>query len=73
MDDPQIPGWCPDASPATVTVTCRERNDDGGRMWFFGPGHEPIAEVDQIMNAVAWILGRLVAGREPQEAGEVSR
>ncbi|MFD0902225.1 hypothetical protein [Actinomadura sediminis] len=58
--NPDAPGCGPEASPATVTITCRERSDDGGRMWFFGPGHEPVAEADQIMNAVTWVLGRLV-------------
>ncbi|RSN46672.1 hypothetical protein [Actinomadura sp. WAC 06369] len=53
--------------PATVTVTCRPRTDDGGRTWFFGPGHEPVAETDQIMNAVTWALARLAADQAGTE------
>ncbi|MEV5826731.1 hypothetical protein AB0L25_14230 [Spirillospora sp. NPDC052242] len=61
IENPDVPGCGPEASPATVTVTCRPRSDDGDRMWFFGPGHEPVAEADQIMNAVTWALGRLAS------------
>ena len=47
-----------------VTITCRRRSDDDGRLWFFASCGEPITEVDRIPDAVIAINGFL-AGRRP--------
>ncbi|MBE1537072.1 hypothetical protein [Actinomadura algeriensis] len=73
VDNPEVPGCCPEASPATVTLTCRTRLDDESRLWFFGPSHEPVAEAEQSMNAVTWVLGRLALREECQDTKAASR
>lgn len=42
------------AMGSTVTVTCEPREDDAGRLWYFGDG-EPLAETDQAVNAIVAI------------------
>jgi hypothetical protein len=48
----------------SVTITCACRSDDGGRLWFFGAGGDPIAEADHIADTIVTITGYL-AGRRP--------
>ena len=47
----------------TVTITCRNRPDDGGRSWFFASCSGPIAEVDRIPDTVVAIQGFLSGSR----------
>lgn len=51
----------PDTADGAVAVTCGPREDDGGRLWFFGDG-EPLAEADQGVTAIVAIRGVLAAG-----------
>ncbi|MEU6037293.1 hypothetical protein ABZ801_17990 [Actinomadura sp. NPDC047616] len=48
----------PDASD---TITCREREDDGGRWWFFASDGTPIIEADDahLDDAAILVLGHL--------------
>ncbi|MFC5747287.1 hypothetical protein [Actinomadura rugatobispora] len=49
---------------ADYTVTCNPRAEDGGRLWFFGSGGEPIAESDHITDARIFVMVRLAGGGE---------
>jgi hypothetical protein len=42
------------------TITCRPREDDGGRLWFFTSWQEPLAEADRLFDVVTQIKGYLV-------------
>ncbi|MEU6034464.1 hypothetical protein ABZ801_03575 [Actinomadura sp. NPDC047616] len=46
---------------AADTITCREREDDGDRLWFFIGAGEPIAEADDehLDDAAVLVLGHL--------------
>ncbi|MER6891989.1 hypothetical protein [Streptomyces halstedii] len=57
---PQVTEYC-HAMCASDTITCRQREDDDGRMWFFDGRRRPIAEADQIVNATVAIKGELAA------------
>ncbi|MBO2455379.1 hypothetical protein J4573_50460 [Actinomadura barringtoniae] len=50
------------------TVTCRERPDDGDRLWFFTSWNDPIAEADRITDAGVTIAGYLKYDGEAAEA-----
>ena len=52
------PGELPD-----VTVTCRSRPDDGGRLWFFDGSGRPIIEADNIADAALMVRDRAVSLR----------
>ncbi|WP_433227941.1 hypothetical protein [Actinomadura formosensis] len=41
------------------TVTCRARQDDGGRWWYFTSWGEPIAPADRVTDAAVSIQGYL--------------
>lgn len=50
------------AGPITEsTVTCRPHDGDGGRLWFFTLSRQPIAEADDLTDALVWIKGHLGA------------
>lgn len=57
----------PGPPEVTVTVLCRPRASDAGRLWFLHHDHEPIVEADQMMNAVTAIKGRLAEARALME------
>jgi hypothetical protein len=50
VENPEAPGCCA-AHPADV-IGVRAREEDGGRPWFFTSWCHPIAEADQISDAV---------------------
>ncbi|WP_131735608.1 hypothetical protein [Actinomadura roseirufa] len=53
-------GCCAEVPHPADTVTCRAREEDGGRLWLFHSWGEPIAEADRIVDAalvVATTLG----------------
>ena len=55
-DDPQL-----DVSSdgrKVMTVTCGRRASDGGRLWYFEPPGEPLAEADHPYDAVVAVKGR---------------
>lgn len=41
------------------TITCRERPDDGGKLWFFTSWNAPISEADHTTDAAVVIAGNL--------------
>lgn len=50
----------PDGGPRLAdTITCREREDDGNRLWFYTSWGDPIAEADRITDAAVIIAGNL--------------
>nr|PZN15123.1 MAG: hypothetical protein DIU75_20915 [Mycolicibacterium hassiacum] len=63
-----------DATGVSLAITCREREEDGGRLWFFTEAGEPIGEADgeHEADAVLHILGRL-AQRAERRAEEAAR
>jgi hypothetical protein len=55
---------CPDQSGesdegAADTITCRPREDDGGRLWYFTSWNQPIAEADHYVVALTTIRAYL--------------
>ncbi|GLZ16150.1 hypothetical protein Acsp04_63850 [Actinomadura sp. NBRC 104425] len=63
-----------DAAGVWLTITCRPREEDGGRLWFFTGDGEPISETGggHERDAVLYILGRL-ARRAERRAEEAAR
>ncbi|MFC7734109.1 hypothetical protein [Actinomadura keratinilytica] len=63
-----------DATGVSLSITCREREEDGGRLWFFTEAGEPIGEADgeHEADAILHILGRL-AQRAERRAEEAAR
>jgi len=63
-----------DATGISVTITCRPREEDGGRLWFFTGDGEPISETGggHERDAVLYILGHL-ARRAERRADEATR
>lgn len=57
---------CCGIHPAMV-VLCTPREDDGGRLWFITSWREPLAEHDQITQAVTAIKG--IMSRSQTAAG----
>jgi hypothetical protein len=51
----------PDATGpiAADTLTCRPHTGDGGRLWFFTLSQQPVAEADNLTDALVWIKGHL--------------
>lgn len=43
----------------TLTIRCRPRESDEGRQWFFAEAGTPIAEAEQVVNAVMVVKGHL--------------
>ncbi|TDD65675.1 hypothetical protein [Actinomadura rubrisoli] len=41
------------------TITCRRRDSDGGRLWFWTSWGEPIAEAEHIVDAAVIIAANL--------------
>jgi hypothetical protein len=62
-----------DATGVSVTVTCRSRPEDGGRLWFFTEDGEPISETGGVHepDAVLHVLGRLA--RRAERVKEAAR
>ncbi|MCP9953145.1 hypothetical protein [Actinomadura madurae] len=44
---------------AEDTISCRVRPEDGGRLWYFTSGGEPIAPADRVTDAAVFVLGHL--------------
>ncbi|GLZ16119.1 hypothetical protein Acsp04_63540 [Actinomadura sp. NBRC 104425] len=63
-----------DAAGVWLTITCRPRPEDGGRLWFFTGAGEPISETGggHERDAVLYILGRL-ARRAERLADEAAK
>lgn len=53
-------GCCRDSSRRSDTITCREREDDGGTPWFFTSWGKPIAEAVRVVDASVAIYGYLI-------------
>ncbi|GAA4059913.1 hypothetical protein [Actinomadura miaoliensis] len=68
--------WTAVVTPGAVeTITCREREDDGGKLWFFTSDGTPIAEADDehLDDAAVLLLGflaRLAEGAAQAEEAE---
>jgi hypothetical protein len=62
--NPDVPGCCEEVKVTSDTITCRPRDTDGGRLWFFTSWGEPIAEADRIVDARIFVMGRLAGGGE---------
>ncbi|WP_131741249.1 hypothetical protein [Actinomadura roseirufa] len=50
-----------DPAQPSDTLTCGPREDDGGRLWFFGAWGNPIAEAGDIVGAAVVLTGKLQA------------
>jgi hypothetical protein len=46
-------------APRALRVTCRERDKDGRRLWFFTHWGEPLAEAGDVIGAAVAITGLL--------------
>jgi hypothetical protein len=55
-----------DATGVSLTITCRPRAEDGGRLWLFTEEGEPIGEADgeHLDDAALHVLGRLARHAE---------
>ncbi|MEW2356265.1 hypothetical protein [Spirillospora sp. NPDC029432] len=53
VSNPQVRGCC---TVVSDTVTCRERAEDGGRMWFWTSWGWPIAPADRVTDAALRVL-----------------
>jgi hypothetical protein len=58
--NPHARGCC--APHPSVILTCRQRDDDGGRLWYVTAYQDPIAEADHITDALVAIKS-LLEGR----------
>jgi hypothetical protein len=58
--NPHARGCC--APHPSAILTCRQRTDDGGLLWYMTAYNDPIAEADHITDAVVAIQG-LLKGR----------
>ncbi|WP_141581300.1 hypothetical protein [Actinomadura sp. WMMA1423] len=45
--------------PRAVRITCRRREDDAGRLWFWTHWGEPLAEAHDVISAAVAITGLL--------------
>jgi hypothetical protein len=45
--------------PRAIRVTCRPREDDGRKLWFFTHWGEPLAEAHDVIGAAVAITGLL--------------
>lgn len=61
VTNPFADGCCDTAQEPGDTITCRPREDDGGRLWFFHSWGEPIAEADRVVDAAVAIAAALGA------------
>ncbi|WP_131738100.1 hypothetical protein [Actinomadura roseirufa] len=68
--NPKAVGCCPDVPHPADTITCKAREDDGGRSWFFTSWGEPIAEADRIVDAALIVATTLGAPMKHGCAGE---
>ncbi|GLZ16446.1 hypothetical protein Acsp04_66810 [Actinomadura sp. NBRC 104425] len=62
-----------DATGVSLTITCRPRPEDGGRLWVFTEAGEPIGGADgaHLDDAALHILGHLT--RRAERAREAAR
>lgn len=62
VSEPETTANCSGAAPENQriwdTITCRQRDVDGGCLWFFDSAGEPITEADYVVDAVVVIVGR---------------
>ncbi|WP_131738577.1 hypothetical protein [Actinomadura roseirufa] len=68
--NPNLPGCCEGAPQPADTITCKRREDDGGRLWFFTSWGEPIAEADRVVDAALSVATTLGAPTDEGRAGE---
>ncbi|WP_131738097.1 hypothetical protein [Actinomadura roseirufa] len=66
----RVAGCCAEVPHPADTVTCKAREDDGGRAWFFTSWGEPIAEADRIVDAALIVATTLGTPTEHGCAGE---
>ena len=57
VTSPQVKGCC--GRRESETISCRVRNEDGGRLWYFTASGEPIASADRVTDAAVFVLGHL--------------
>ncbi|TDD93026.1 hypothetical protein [Actinomadura rubrisoli] len=62
VSNPAKAGCCEQGPQRADTITCKPREDDAHRLWFYSSWGEPIAEADHIIDAAVIIAGRLGAG-----------
>ncbi|MFC4913193.1 hypothetical protein [Actinomadura gamaensis] len=55
--DASVRGCCAEVAHPSDRVTCRAREDDGGRLWFWTSWGEPIAEAARVEDAAIAING----------------
>ncbi|WP_131738395.1 hypothetical protein [Actinomadura roseirufa] len=68
--NPKVPGCCVDLPRAADTITCRPREDDGGRLWFHTSWGEPIAQANHIIDAALTVATTLRAPTPQGSADE---
>ncbi|WP_433325986.1 hypothetical protein [Spirillospora sp. CA-294931] len=59
VTNPRVAGCCAEVPHVGDTITCRAREEDGGRLWFWTSWGDPIAPADRITDATMVILGNL--------------
>ncbi|MEU8798894.1 hypothetical protein [Spirillospora sp. NPDC048819] len=62
VTNPQVEGCC--AQNAADTISCRQREDDAHRFWYYTSWGEPIAPADRVTDAAVFVLGYLAAREE---------
>lgn len=60
--NPQVKSCC--AGNAADTISCRSRDEDAARLWYYTSWGEPIAPADRVTDAAVFVLGYLAAGEE---------
>ncbi|WP_131740332.1 hypothetical protein [Actinomadura roseirufa] len=68
--NPKAPGCCDYVPRLADTITCKPREDDGGRLWFVTSWGEPIAEANHIVDAALTVATTLGAATSESGAGE---
>jgi len=59
--NPDEPGCC--GRRLGDSITCRSRQEDGGRLWFFTSWNEPIEPADRVVDTGLRIQGYLRASK----------
>jgi hypothetical protein len=57
VTSPQVKECC--GRRESDTISCRVRDEDGGRLWYFTASGEPIAPADRVTDAAVFVLGHL--------------
>lgn len=58
VTDPRVSASRDEGAAVSDLITCRERLDDAGVLWFYSQG-EPVAEAELVIDAAVTVAGRL--------------